>query len=99
MDGLLVDTETCDYEAWQELHAAHGLELSMADFCYSAGLYGTWETLYAKLAEATGISAEELHARRNPRFRELVAQRLRPSTELLALLADLRLHGIARGWP
>ena len=24
MDGLLVDTETCDYEAWRELHAAHG---------------------------------------------------------------------------
>lgn len=96
MDGLLVDTETCDYEAWRELHAAHGRELSLAEYCDSAGLYGSWERMYDALSQVCGISAEALHATREPRFRELVSSALRPSPELRGLLAELRAHGIAR---
>lgn len=96
MDGLLVDTETCDYEAWRELHAAHGQELSMAEYCYSAGLYGCWDQMYEALSRVSGVSPEQLHASREPRFRELVSAALCPSAELLRLLADLRAQGIAR---
>jgi HAD superfamily hydrolase (TIGR01509 family) len=97
VDGLLVDTETCDYEAWRELHEEHGLTLTLEEFCNDAGLYGTWERRYAALAELVGHSAEELHVRRQPRFRELVAARLRPSAELLNLLSRLRGRSVRRG--
>src|SRR5919107_412687 len=97
MDGLLVDTETCDYEAWRELHEAHGVELTLPDYCYNAGLYGSWERMYADLASASGVTAEELHAKREPRFRALVHDCLRPSPELVQLLRSLREHGVQRG--
>src|SRR4051812_17470633 len=93
MDGLLVDTERCDYRAWRELYEAHGLELRMADYCYSAGLYGSWDSMYSAVAEHSGRSAEELHAGREPRFRELVAEALAPSPELLGLLDWLESEG------
>jgi putative hydrolase of the HAD superfamily len=96
MDGLLVDTETCDYQAWRELHEAHGLELPLPAYCHHAGLYGSWDGMYAGLAETCGLSAEELHAWRQPRFRELVDACLQPSPELVRLLADLRTRGIRR---
>jgi HAD superfamily hydrolase (TIGR01509 family) len=97
MDGLLVDTETCDYEAWREIHEQHGIELTLPEYCYHAGMWGSWDRLYADLSKASGIPAEELSRQRDPRFRELVAARLRPSAELLALLARLREHGVRRG--
>lgn len=96
MDGLLVDTETCDYEAWRELHEAHGLELALPDYCDHAGLYGSWDAMYESLVEVSGQTAEALHAVRNPRFKELVAQRLEPSPELLRLLSELSRLGIPR---
>lgn len=97
MDGLLVDTETCDYYSWRELHEAHGLELSLPDFCHHAGLYGTWDQMYAELEAACGRPADALHEARLPRYMELVAERLQPSDELLALLGTLERHGIRRG--
>jgi putative hydrolase of the HAD superfamily len=97
VDGLLVDTETCDYQAWRELHAAYGLELTLAEYARHAGLYGTWDELYRALADRTGSTAGALHARREPRFRELVRDRLRPAPELGALLALLRRRGVRRG--
>jgi putative hydrolase of the HAD superfamily len=97
MDGLLVDTETCDYEAWRELHEAHGVELTLPEYCYSAGLYGSWEAMYEALGARCGRTPDELHAIRDPRFRELVEERLRPSAELLGLLERLRGHGAKRG--
>lgn len=97
MDGLLVDTETCDYEAWRELHEAHGVELTLPAYCYSAGLYGSWEKMYEDLGAQCGRTPDELHAIRDPRFRELVEERLRPSEELVALLERLRENGVKRG--
>lgn len=97
MDGLLIDTETCDYEAWRELHEAHGVELSLTEYAYNAGMYGTWDQMYEVLAVGCGRTAAELHACREPRFRELVAERLAPTPELLGLLRDLRENGVKRG--
>jgi HAD superfamily hydrolase (TIGR01509 family) len=97
VDGLLVDTETCDYEAWRELHEAHGLELSVADYCHNAGLYGTWERMYETISQISGHSPEALHARRDPRFRELVHACLRPAPELVSLLQALTVRGVKRG--
>lgn len=97
MDGLLVDTETCDYEAWRELHDAHGVELTLPAYCYSAGLYGSWEKMYDELGAQCGRTLDELHAMREPRFRQLVADCLQPSSELVDLLQRLREAGVKRG--
>jgi putative hydrolase of the HAD superfamily len=97
MDGLLIDTETCDYQAWRELHEAHGVELSLPDYAYNAGMYGTWDQMYEALAAGCGRSAAELHAWREPRFRELVAACLAASSELVTLLRELRENGVKRG--
>jgi putative hydrolase of the HAD superfamily len=96
MDGLLIDTETCDYETWRELHEAHGLELTLPEYCYNAGLYGSWDAMYARLAEVSGHEVDALHARRLPRYMEMVKARLQPSDELLGLLGELTTHGIGR---
>lgn len=97
VDGLLVDTETADYHAWRELHAAFDVPLSLEEYCYSAGLYGSWEAMYAALSQRCGVAVEELHARRSPRFEALVAELLEPTRELLGLLELLRSHEIRRG--
>ena len=97
MDGLLVDTETCDYEAWRELHAEHGVELTLPEYCYNAGMYGSWDRMYESLTGVSGLSAADLHAWRNPRFRERVKACLRPTPELMGLLAQLRENGVKRG--
>jgi HAD superfamily hydrolase (TIGR01509 family) len=97
VDGLLVDTETCDYDAWRELYARHGMELTLDEYCHDAGLYGTWERRYAALAERCGLTAAELNAWREPRFRERVGRLLRPTPKLEALLDTLERHGIRRG--
>jgi putative hydrolase of the HAD superfamily len=97
MDGLLVDTETCDYEAWRELHETLGLELSLPEYCHQAGMYGSWDRMYAGLAELSGQTVEELHAWRRPRYMERVHRVLYPHPELLRLLDTLERRDIRRG--
>lgn len=97
VDGLLVDTETCDFHAWRDLHRHHGRDLTLEEFAYSAGLHGCWEQMYAALEAATGETAEALHAWRQPRFRRLVEDCLHPSPSLLALLEFLEEQETALG--
>ena len=59
-------------------------------------MYGSWDQMYAALAEVSGVPAEDLHARREPRFREMVAEALEPSPELLRLLRELEGRGVKR---
>ena len=79
------------------LHEAHGLTLSLPDYCHHAGMYGSWDAMYAELSRHCGVPAEELHAVRNPRFRELVQACLQPAPELIALLHELSARGVKRG--
>ena len=97
VDGLLVDTESADWEAWRELFHEHGHPLELDEYCHNAGRYGCWDALYAQLAAHCGVSADDLHARRNPRFREIVAARLTPDPALIQLLTRLEQEGIRRG--
>jgi putative hydrolase of the HAD superfamily len=53
--------------------------------------------MYQELGEQCGRTLEELHAVREPRFRQLVEERLRPTPELLELLHGLREAGVKRG--
>jgi HAD superfamily hydrolase (TIGR01509 family) len=97
VDGLLVDTETCDYEAWRELYQGFGEELCVAQYCHHAGMYGSWEQHYAELAARWSTTPEALHARRQPLFLDRVSASLDPSPGLLALLTALTEAGVRRG--
>lgn len=68
-DGTIVDTETADYQSWQELFAAHGLELSLDLWRERVGkvihpevtdVFHPYE--YFEKVKGRPLSADELHA-------------------------------------
>ena len=36
-DGLVLDTETCVYEAWRSVYASHGVDLHLDRWCAAIG--------------------------------------------------------------
>ena len=97
MDGLLVDTETADWESWRDLYAELGRELTLDEYCGDAGLYGSWERRYARLSVESGRAAAELGQLREPHFRRRVAERLGRRPHLEALLEELHAEGFRTG--
>ncbi|MBI3910834.1 MAG: HAD family phosphatase [Armatimonadetes bacterium] len=97
LDGLLVDTETPDWEAWHELYARRGLRLGPEEYAPYAGQYGSWDQLYAALARHTHEDPVALHTERLPRFLERVERSLRLPDGLSELLATLRAREIPCG--
>lgn len=85
-DGTIIETETPDYQSWQEIFAEHGCNLAKALWStYIGTASGTFDP-YALLAEQTGktIDRVALRTRRRQHFRELVAQQpLRPGVKAL----------------
>jgi HAD superfamily hydrolase (TIGR01509 family) len=86
-DGLILDTEGPDLQAWQELYAAHGCALALDRWATligtGAGMPGAFDP-YEELCTLAGQSfdREELRARRRPRFQELIAmEAVRPGVE------------------
>jgi HAD superfamily hydrolase (TIGR01509 family) len=75
-DGLILDTEVPDYEAWQEIFAEHGGVLSRADWSAIIGIgaaelpFSPYDRLEAHLGRA--IDREEVRRRRHQRYLERV---------------------------
>ncbi|MBX3010024.1 MAG: HAD family hydrolase [Caldilineaceae bacterium] len=94
-DGTIIETETPDYQSWQELFVEHGCDLAKELWCtYIGTASGTFDP-YRLLAELSGgdIDRPALRTRRRRRFHELVAQQpSRPGVE--ALLAAATAQGI-----
>lgn len=61
-DGLILDTETAEYEAWRELYAEHDLELPISLWASNIGGY-TYEHFhpYEYLMENAKENLEEAH--------------------------------------
>lgn len=85
-DGTILETETPDYQSWQELFAEHGCDLDKDLWCtYIGTASGTFDP-YALLAEQAGVTIDRgaIRTRRRQRFHELVAQQpLRPGVQAL----------------
>jgi HAD superfamily hydrolase (TIGR01509 family) len=106
-DGLILDTETPEFVAWQEVFAQHGAALVAADWAHVIGsLDHGWDAA-TEIERATGrkVGREELRARWRSRHAELLAEeRLRPGVAALIELAKARGLGLAvassskRGW-
>jgi len=97
-DGLILDTETPEFRAWQELFTAHGGELTTAAWAHVIGSMDSGWNPAAELGRQTGraYTREELRAEWKPRQVELLAQEtVRPG--VLDLIKEAKLRGIALG--
>ena len=97
-DGLILDTETPEFRAWQELFAAHGGQLTTADWAHVIGSMDSGWDPAVELGRQTGLVYErdELRAAWKPRQVELLAQEtVRPG--VLDLVKEAKRRGIGLG--
>jgi HAD superfamily hydrolase (TIGR01509 family) len=103
-DGLILDTETPDFQAWQEIYQSYGVELPVASWAsYIGGATGEFDPVDYLEAQLDGmIDRDEVLARHRRRDRELIArQDVMPGVEDYlenARRKDLRV-GIASSSP
>ena len=102
-DGLIVDTETPDFQSWQETYQAYGASISFAEWARWIGTMGTFDP-YDYLEEQLGhpVDRAAVRARRRARFDELMAGKapLPGVVEYLQEATRLRLKlGIASSSP
>ncbi len=93
MDGLIIDTETPDFLAWQETFADHGYTLQMEDWLGAVGTWGVLEAMY----DTVGVPAEERQALRDEkraRYMAMVRADMRPLPGFASLLDDLRARAV-----
>ena len=64
-DGVVLDTETTDFEAWQVIYRAHGVELSLSAWLPIIGDVIQYFNIDQKISELTGkpVDRVELHER------------------------------------
>ena len=72
-DGLIVDTEVPEYEAWLGIFRSYGVDLPLSVWTPHIGGGHDGFDIYAHLAELTGrrIDRDELRDRRRADFAEL----------------------------
>lgn len=96
-DGLILDTETPEYEAWTEIYAAFGCELPLSLWIDSIGRGQEQITFdpYEYLSRVSGIAVdrEVIRTRRRKLFHErILAEPLRPG--VLAYLTHARARNL-----
>ncbi|MFN0072851.1 MAG: HAD family hydrolase [Chloroflexota bacterium] len=83
-DGLILDTETPDLAAWQEIFAEHGAELDHGFWCQFVGRHGGMPDVVAHLEQQVGrmLDGESILMRRRARCMEMIhALSPRPGVE------------------
>lgn len=96
-DGLILDTETSQFQAWQEVFATHGATLTVADWAHVIGSADSGWDPAVELGRSTGqvYVRDELRAVWKPRRDELFAQEtVRPGVLELIKEAKLRRLGL-----
>lgn len=73
-DGTILETETPDYQAWQELYASYGCELPLDVWSEAVGAHNVFDP-YAYLAEQSGRTVDRTAVRQQVKQRafELVS--------------------------
>lgn len=94
-DGLILDTETPEFTAWQEVFAYHGASLVTADWAHVIGSVDHGWDPAREIERATGIlvDSEEMRARWRARHAELLAKEsVRPG--VIGLIAAAKARGL-----
>jgi HAD superfamily hydrolase (TIGR01509 family) len=72
-DGLILDTEVPEFQAWQEIYGVHGCELPLAVWATGIGtssdVFNPYAYLEAQLGQA--VDREAIQLQRRQRYREL----------------------------
>lgn len=93
-DGLILDTETPDFRAWQEVYEAHGRSLTLEEWAAAVGSLGGFDP-YATLERRVGraLDWDRIDEARRTRFSELMSD-ARPMPGVEALLIEAREAGL-----
>ncbi len=96
-DGLIVDTESADYQAWLPIYEKHGAHLNLACWNEGIGSYDTFDP-YAHLAEQLGrpIDREAIRAEHRARLDDLLADAA-PLPGVREWIADAQQLGLRLG--
>ena len=88
-DGLILDTETPEYEAWRDIYKAHGHELELELWATGVGTHGAFDPVGELMTRTNGHIHEDIldGAIRQAQAR-LDAEDLRPGVESLWNQAD-----------
>lgn len=64
-DGLILDTERFEFEAWRSIYRDHGVQLNLSDWIPHVGAANEQFNVYAHLSERSGIpvTREEMRPR------------------------------------
>ena len=65
-DGLILDTETADYEAWQAIYRAHGFEFSLSTWLPLVGDVTQNFDIDLRIVELTGNRLDRAELRTPP---------------------------------
>ncbi len=96
-DGLILDTETPEFLAWQEVYRRHGVELALEDWLPCIGTGSVFDP-HGHLEELIGAALDraDVAAARKIRNREMIAREtLRPG--VLATFEEARRLGLRIG--
>jgi HAD superfamily hydrolase (TIGR01509 family) len=96
-DGLIIDTESPEFQAWTEIFVAHEVELDLATWAVGIGTLSTLDP-YAELEKRVGraIDRAEVRALRKQRHGELLAlEPIRPG--VLDYISEGRRLGMGIG--
>ena len=96
-DGLVVDTETADYESWRQVYEHHGVRLPRERWVEAIGSDGSSFAPLEQLRELAGdVDEERVHRFRRER-REALFGGLRPLPGVVDWLGEARSAGLAIG--
>ena len=97
-DGLIVDTEVPEYEAWLGIFRSYGVDLPLSVWTPHIGGGNDGFDIYAHLAELTGrrIDRDELRCRRRADFAELFKHAV-PLPGIEAYIATAKKRGMRIG--
>ena len=89
-DGLIVDSETPEFEAHRQIFAEHGVKLSVEEWRGEVGIWSATRDWFAKLGEITGrpVDTVALHEEKRRRFWQII--KMEPLPGVRALLDELQ---------
>ncbi|NJN81010.1 MAG: HAD family hydrolase [Caldilineaceae bacterium] len=96
-DGLILDTETPEFRAWQEVYHAYHVALPLETWATCIGAFGGFDP-YAYLEEQVGqpVDREAIRSTRRARFAELLAnESVLPGVE--QTIAEAKRRGLRLG--
>jgi len=94
-DGLILDTETAEYQSWKELFNTHHLDLPFTDWSLAIGTSNKVFDVYACFEKQIGKTnhLDQIYRRREERYHKLVGS-LSPFPGILDLLIEAHSIGI-----